>query len=691
MRSRIRLACLAILSLLGSATAEHPPPWNGSTTLVPYVVDPLPLGSVRPQGWLADQLTLMADGLPGHEHDFYRYVRDSVWVGGADEYSDAHEALPYWLNGLVPLAALTDNPRLWSQVRNVSDAVLDRQQSDGWLGPESADGPRDLWGRFPLVLALTQLAEADPDRAPRIRDALHRFVACTHTMLADNYRGYISPGEDDPRGFTDVWGRTRAADLMLSLQWLATHDPRNGTETRRLFDCMYWLQRGSHDWTQWYTDGVYLADDLDTVPSEKVDQNGPFEHGVNIAQGWKYAAVVRRFTHNDALADSARRGVRWTLESHGTPSGSIIADERLSGRSPTRGTEFCTVVEALFSLAYLHRALGTPGLADAAECVAFNALPVMALPDWWAHQYVTQTNQPISHVLDSSPFSNVGTDGQIYGLEPHYPCCTVNHPQGYPKYVAGSWGRVGRRGVAHALLGPTRVHTKTRDGVTVDIVCDTVYPFSPVLTYTVQADGAADLLVRIPEWSAARDTRVTVDGGAAADAQPDPATGLHTIPVEAGTTRVEVRLAPTVRVEQRANETVSLFHGALLYAIPVSFNDTTTLDPSYPAGTAPEQVRNHELQPTAQWAYAVDPNTARYEELDEDKGNLPNPLWTMGAPTAITVTGCRIDWPMQDGFASNPPLGEHRRCVEEAGPVRMVPYGSAKLHMAELPVMEQSS
>ncbi|PLB33719.1 uncharacterized protein BDW47DRAFT_134944 [Aspergillus candidus] len=649
MRSLSHLAFLIILTLLHPATAEHPPPWNGSTTLVPYVVDPLPLGSVRPQGWLADQLALMADGLPGHEHDFYRYVRDSVWVGGADEYSDAHEALPYWLNGLVPLAALTDSPRLWNQARNVSDAVLDRQQSDGWLGSEPADGPRDLWGRFPLVLALTQLAEADPDRAPRIRDALHRFVACTHTMLADNYRGYISSGDDDPRGFMD---------------WLTTHDPRNGTETHRLFDCMYWLQRGFHDWTQWYTNGVYL----DTLSADQVNQNGPFEHGVNIAQGWKYAAFVRRFSHNDGLADSARRAVRWTLESHGTPSGSIIADERLSGRSPTRGTEFCTVVEALFPLAYLHRALRTPGLADATECVAFNALPVMALPDWWAHQYVAQTNQPISHVLDNSPFSNIGTDGQIYGLEPHYPYCTVNHPQGYPEYVAGSWGRTG-------------------DGVAVDIVCDTAYPFSPELTYTVQADGPADILVRISEWSAPRDTRVTVDERSAESAQPDPATGLHTIPVDAGKTRVEVRLAPTVRVEQRANDTVSLFHGTLLYANPVGFNDTTTLDPSYPEGTAPEQVRNHALQPTGQWAYAVDPSTARYEGLDKDGGSLPDLLWTTGAPTAIIVTVCRIDWPMQDGFASNPPLGESRRCVE----VRLVPYGSAKLHMAELPVMEQSS
>jgi hypothetical protein len=45
----------------------------------------------------------MADGLPGHEPDFYPIDTDSQLRGGTD-YNDLNEG--YWFNGLVPLAFL---------------------------------------------------------------------------------------------------------------------------------------------------------------------------------------------------------------------------------------------------------------------------------------------------------------------------------------------------------------------------------------------------------------------------------------------------------------------------------------------------------------------------------------------------------------------------------------------------------
>jgi hypothetical protein len=65
------------------------------------------LGAVRPTGWLETQLRVQASGLSGHLSLFWADIMESVWVGGSHDNAGAgHERAPYWLNGVVPLAAL---------------------------------------------------------------------------------------------------------------------------------------------------------------------------------------------------------------------------------------------------------------------------------------------------------------------------------------------------------------------------------------------------------------------------------------------------------------------------------------------------------------------------------------------------------------------------------------------------------
>ena len=63
----------------------------------------LPLGTIRPQGWLLDQLERQRDGMTGHLDSLYAIVvgDNNAWIGGD---GDTWERGPYWIDGLLPLA-----------------------------------------------------------------------------------------------------------------------------------------------------------------------------------------------------------------------------------------------------------------------------------------------------------------------------------------------------------------------------------------------------------------------------------------------------------------------------------------------------------------------------------------------------------------------------------------------------------
>lgn len=651
--------------------------------------EPLPLSSIKPRGWMQDQFVLMAEGLPGRMHEFYRLVREAPWLGGDKEYSPLNEAFPYWFNGLVSLAFGMDDERLKETVLRAAEYVIAHQHEDGWLGPEDELARRNFWARYPLFLGLAQLADIEPQLAPRtaIVLAMHRFVDLMHAMLSDGHRGYKrKPGDQ----FDGQWGRSRAADMILALQWLYEKYPRNNAG--KIHDCMMFLYEEAHDWSYWFSEGTFIKEDLDMIPVNVTGPLFPFLHGVNAGQGLKYGAVVRRLIHDDKLLNTTRNGVSWTFKYHGTPSGAIIGDERLSGLSPIRGTELCSVVETMFSLAYLYHTLGDKDFAERAELAAYNALPAMVMPRWWAHQYVAQTNQPVSHRLAYTPFWNVGPVGQTFGIEPNYPCCTVNFPQGYPKFLAASYVKDGNDGVAHVLLGPSEVSTRTDTGHRVRIWCKTNYPFSHRLEYHVSSSGPFHFSFRVPSWAILQASSLHVNGRPVVLA-PDSHTGLQRIFLRKGSHRLEAEFGADVRVIARANDTVSVYHGSLLYAITVYGDYYTDRPARYPGLTAPLEANDWTVLPRSPWNLAIDPSTAFFfEYLDREAEHLPDPIWRDDAPpVSISVLACEIDWKFTEGgFAPNPPRLGGRNCTNRAFMAEMRPYGSAKLHMAELPTVDLS-
>jgi len=311
-----------------------------------------------------------------------------------------------------------------------------------------------------------------------------------------------------------------------------------------------------------------------------------------------------------------------------------------------------------------------------------------------------EPNQPYAQSLTETPFYNTNRWGQTFGLVPNYPCCTVNHPQGWPKFLSNSFVKVGNNSLAHALLSPGTAKTTLASG-TVIVDCTTAYPFLDMLSYTVTANAPFDFYVRVPAW-AGSGSSVTVGSNSPTALSPDPQTGLHKLSLPKGKSSVNFTLTSSFRTEDRANETVAVYKGALLYALEVTNTNTSTLPKPYDnthtyysASYAPAQSRDWEYHHTSAWNFAIDLSTLVYHGPNGTSADyvLANPIFAPGAPPGyITAQACQIDWPLYLGSVPGyPPTGKAKKCLGAAKEVKLVPYGSAKTHMAGLPVIDPSS
>ena len=114
---------------------------------------PVPLAAISPRGWLAEQLRIQATGLSGNLDRFWPDIAESAWIGGTAE---GWERMPYWLDGVIPLAWLLRDEPLQRRIGGYLDYILEHQHDDGWLGPrvEERGEAADLWSQ---ALALKML------------------------------------------------------------------------------------------------------------------------------------------------------------------------------------------------------------------------------------------------------------------------------------------------------------------------------------------------------------------------------------------------------------------------------------------------------------------------------------------------------------------------------------------------------
>ncbi|GLB33181.1 putative beta-L-arabinofuranosidase, GH127 [Lyophyllum shimeji] len=647
----MRYAVLSILLLTGRGLAQ----------LAPKKYIALPLGSTLPSGWLSSQLQLQANGLAGHEHEFYNYVSQTTWLGGNSSYSDLEEAGSYWFNGIVGTGVVATSDTLKAKAQSFLDYVIGHQDSTGWLGPEvGTSKPRYLWGRYPFLLGAIQMVEANPNIADQVIPALHKFVNLAHSMIVNN------------QGL-EVWTRARWHEFAITLQWLYDVHP-NGNEAI-LLDTMQRLKATGFQWDQIFSEQYFPKTATEGLSNPFNEES--VWHGVNVAEGLKASAVAYRFTHNQSDLDAASSGWDRLFQYHGRPSGIFGADEFLAGMEAVRGSELCMVVELMFSGSYLYQVIGDIKFADRIEKVAYNALPATLTANMWSRQYLQQQNQIAAKNMNPDPFPRDGSYSNVFGLEPNYPCCTVNFPQGWAKFVSNAFlATPNGKSLIHLYLGPFSVKTTLAGGNNVAVTVDTAYPFSDTLTTTVTADKAFTYYVRIPSWVVGG--TIAIGGGAAKNV--DAVGALQAVQLPAGKTSFVLNLPAKITTESRPHGAVAVHRGPLNYAFDISRKQTVL-------STSPGNSNAVDLQydATESWQYAIDPSTLQFNNKGVN-GALPSPIFDYGlSPLSISAKACLIDWSTAgDTFAAAPPQDPVCQ-VQNQRNITLWPFGATKLRIGEFP------
>ncbi len=672
------LPFLLISALLFSACSKKDVNTNYKSNPLPLLKNAyikLPLGAVKPSGWLLSQLEAQASGLTGNLDDFWPDLVNSSWRGGSGE---AWERGPYYLDGLVPLAYLLNDQNLIKKSNIWIEKILASSSDSGWYGPAKN---KDRW---PLAVAnkvLMQYFEATGDK--RALGVLTKYFRYLHDTTPD------WPDKE--------WRGVRAMENAVTGYWLYRQ-----TGEPWILETIKTIQKNSSDWTTYYEKFPW---DSAASADKKIPLNwgpdGLTAHVVNNAMAVKYPGLWYQQSKDKRFKEAVFDGINKYDLNHGQAGGRFSGDEHLAGKNPAHGSELCSVVEFMFSLEELYAIFGDNSLADKLEQLTYNSLPGTTTPDMWSHQYDQQSNQVLVSGIKRD-WSTNGDYSNIYGLMPNFACCLANMHQGWPKFVESMWMATNDNGLALVTYGPSVVEAKVGNGKDVTITEETNYPFDGSVKLTIKTKKPVKFPVhlRIPGWADSvsvkfKNKTVAVKG----------VSEYEIIENWKNGDQISIQIPMEVRVERRYNNSISLLRGPLYFSLRIE-KEYKSIKINYDNFGYKGSV-DWEIDPKSVWNYGLlidKGNVMRGLKLKEnpvgkypfsDKGDM---IWsadsgkyissTLEAPVVITARGIKIpEWTMKNNSADIPPLSPVKP-IGDPEIITLVPYGCARLRITEFPVMD---
>ena len=644
--SRAQDAGARVADRLAPAGANSFYPGNRAP-LEPVPLVRLPLGSVRPEGWLLRQLQLMRGGFSGRLTEISKWCTydGSAWVSPSGKGEFGWEEVPYWLRGFIDLSYLLEDKKLISEARRWTNGVLSSQDSTGYFGPAVNRAGPDIWPNMLMLSVLRSEYEATGDK--RILPFMLAYARWLMTVPLDRY-------------LPESWQKWRGGDNLDHLYWLY-----NMTGESWLLD----LARVNHERTADWTGGI------------------PTWHGVNLCQGFREPAEYFQQTGDRRYVQATLRNYDSIMSAYGqVPGGMFGADEnaRPGYAGPRQAAETCSMIEFMHSDQMLVAITGDPVWADRCEDVAFNSLPASMTPDLEGLHYLTAPNMIQCDRAGKSPM--LDNDGRMLYFDPWYHrCCQHNAAFGWPSFTENLWMAAPGNGLAAVLYAPSNVTARVGNGAQVTITEKTGYPFSDVveLRLALEKETEFPLTLRIPGWCA--HARITVGGG---DVGVIPAAGkwvtLERSWKKGDVVRLELPPELTVRVWKRNGNTLSVSRGALSFALKIGERwERSGGTDAWPA---------FEVFPTSAWNYGLlaDPaDPSRSFEIVRREGPLdPQPFTPAHAPLELRARARRIAaWKQETNGLIGEIPGSPLRVDAPVETVTLIPMGCARLRVSVFPAV----
>jgi len=631
--------------------------------LLPQYFMKLPVGDVKPKGWIARFLELQKNGLNGHLGEISAWLdkENNAWLGTGTDYG--WEEVPYWLKGYGNMAYILDDKKMIDETKSWLESVFKSQREDGYFGPYiEKNGKPDLWGNMIMIWCLQSYYEYSKDK--RVIDLMTNYFKWQLALPDDKF-------------LEDYWENSRGGDNLLSVYWLF-----NITGDKFLLELAEKTHKNTANWRQ-----------RSTLPNW---------HNVNIAQSFREPATYFMYSKDSTDLMATYNVHQLIRNSFGqVPGGMFGADEnaRMGYIDPRQGTETCGFVEQMASDEFLLLMTGDPFWAEHCEEVAFNSYPAAVMPDFKSLRYITSPNHTVSDSKNHHP--GIDNRGPFLAMNPFSSrCCQHNHGQGWPYFIEHLIMSTSDNGIAAAIYGACEATVKVANGKTVEIIEETNYPFEESIRFKLKTSGRVKfpLYLRVPSWTSNASIFIngkavdkTLENGKYVCIEREWKNGdviVFNVPME---------LSQSVwHVNQDSR---SINYGPLTFSLKIKENyvkvgsvETAIGDSKWQKNADASKWPSFEIYPGSDWNYALvmDDSVPLEENFEVVKTAWPSdnfPFTVESAPIEIKAKGKKISqWKIdQYGLTGELPIKEDRT-FEKTEEITLIPMGAARLRISAFPV-----